>query len=64
MAGEIRFYLNGEETIYTGNGDTIEDTFQVMKETAQEGEYLLTFQLEDINGRTYKLAHSFFILRE
>jgi len=53
--------LDSEDAIFTGDNDFDSDIFNQMKAEKMDGDYMLLFLLEDANGDTYKLGHSFII---
>lgn len=53
--------LDSEEVLYSGEGGTVEEALTYLLARNEDGEYLLSFTMEDAGGRTYTLARSFIV---
>ncbi|MCL2152671.1 MAG: sigma-70 family RNA polymerase sigma factor [Oscillospiraceae bacterium] len=55
--------VGSDDVIFSGEGDnkTVNGVFNEMRANGMEGEYMLTFLLEDSNRDTYRLGSSFII---
>ena len=50
-----------EEILYSGDGDTVDDTLIFLKENGYRGEYLLYFRLECGSGAIQRIGSNFYI---
>ena len=55
--------MGDAEVLFGGKGGDADEALLALTSSGEEGEYMLIFSLEDADGGTYTLSHSFFIDR-